>query len=410
MKYVIKPFQNYANSKNYKDYTSNNGNISAFENNPIKRVKSALLETFTELTNVVASSIYDALGDDTVEVTSAVPIILQVEEHKMMYQKYLNLVCDAIAISGLVLGTKEANAVMDKFRLEIELIPEEKKKSNNELFSYLLLRPLKRIHEYEELLLNIKNDTENYYSSFSLDKVKIAHSHWRQLSNTAHKNQIEAESTKKFWESCSPKIIEALAIPSRRLLRESKTHMINLHNAGRFSSHYFVLLTDVLVHLQYSNFSTYQLKTMWVEVIPNSSAIQNGIQISLPEDTLTLVCPTSSDKGQWMYALQEGIKRSVNTSIEYNMQVPRAPPLVRTASYTFTKHPQYKDATYTGQWFCGKLHGEGVMNWAEGKCYDGEFRQSVFQGPGKLQVPELEGITSYEGVWKNGKLQGKGII
>lgn len=80
---------------------------------------------------------------------------------------------------------------------------------------------------------------------------------------------------------------------------------------------------------------------------------QNGIQITLPEDTLTLTCPTSADKGQWMYALQEGIKRSVHGlsvgSGEAGMlALPRAPPLVRSATYTFIKHPQYKDATYVG--------------------------------------------------------------
>lgn len=90
--------------------------------------------------------------------------------------------------------------------------------------------------------------------------------------------QLEAEDTKKFWETCHLKMAEALRTPCRRLLRESRTHPINVHNAGRFSSHSFVLLTDILVHLQYSNFTTYSLNTMWVEAsssVPNVQVRQN---------------------------------------------------------------------------------------------------------------------------------------
>ncbi|KAG7154374.1 Alsin-like, partial [Homarus americanus] len=360
----------------------------------------------------VASSLSDMLDDQAADVTAVIPIIRQVEEHKSIYQKYMNLVCDAIAISGLTISSKDANVVLEKCQTILaSLIPEDKRKTNSDLFAYLILRPLQHIHEYVEFLHSMKTDTETYYSPFTLDKIKIAHAHWRQLSNTAQKSQIEAEATKAYWETCSPKMVEALANPSRRLLRESRANPINVHNAGRFSSHSFVLLTDVLVHLQYSNFTTYNLSTMWVEAVPNSSSIQNGIHITLPEDTLTLSSPTSSDKGQWIYALQEGIKRSVHGTGEAGLVViPRAPPLVRNAAYTFTKNAQYKDATYSGQWFCGKLHGEGTMTWPDGRRYEGQFRQSVYHGPGRLEVPSTGGVTIYEGTWKNGKLEGKGII
>lgn len=33
------------------------------------------------------------------------------------------------------------------------------------------------------------------------------------------------------------------------------------------------------------------------------------------------------------------------------------PPDIRQASFTFTKHPVYKDATYVGYWMNGKIHG-----------------------------------------------------
>ncbi|XP_069957233.1 alsin isoform X3 [Cherax quadricarinatus] len=423
--HVVKPFLSTCvlgnNSKSsssisHKDACASSSvggsGASAVDNSQVLQTKQELLEAYLDVTHAVASSLSDMLDDQAADVTAVIPIIRQVEEHKSIYQKYVNLVCDAIAISGLTVSSKEANIVMEKCQSVLaNLIPEDKRKTNTELFAYLILRPLHHIHEYVEFLLSMKNDADNYYSPFTLDKIKIAHSHWKQLSNIAQKNQAEAEVTKAYWETCSPKMVEALANPSRRLLRDSRTSPINVHNAGRFSSHSFVLLTDVLVHIQYSNFTTYNLNIMWVEPVPNSSSIQNGIFITLPEDYLTLACPTSSDKSQWMYALQEGIKRSVYGTGEAGLVVmPRTPPLVRNASYTFTKSTQYKDATYNGQWFFGKLHGEGIMTWPDGRQYEGQFRQNVYHGPGQLEVPSPGGVTVYEGTWKNGKLEGKGII
>ncbi|MPC07890.1 Alsin [Portunus trituberculatus] len=304
----------------------------------------------------------------------------------------MKLVCDAVAMSGLTITSKEATAVLEKCQpVFASLIPEEKRRNPSDLFSYLILRPLQHIHEYESFVQTMKSDGENYYSPFTLDKIRVAHAHWKQLSITAHKNLLEAEDTKNFWETCSLKMVEALSTPSRRMLRESRTHPINVHNAGRFSSHSFVLLTDILVHIQYSTFSTYNLNTMWVEAVSNVPNVQHGIYITLPEDTLTLTCPSSGDKNQWMYVLQEGIKRAVDKSEESGgtlTSLPRSAPL----------------------WVCGKLHGEGTMVWGDGRRYEGQFRQNVYHGSGRLEVPMGGGANVYEGTWKNGKLEGKGII
>ncbi|KAK7078631.1 agglutinin-like protein 2 [Halocaridina rubra] len=419
--HVVKPFQQGGDTSTrgkgsntpHKDKAnSSNDKNALIDNSQLQQTKQALLESYLDVTHAVASSINDLLDDQASDITSVIPIIRQVEEYKSIYQKYMNIVCDALAISGLSLSSREANAVIEKCpSILLNLVPEEKRKTNSDFFSHLILRPLQHIHEYVEFLMTMKQDNESYYSPFTLDKIKVAHAHWKQLSNAAHKNQVEAETTKAYWETCSPKMIEALANPSRRILRESRSNPINVHNAGRFSSHSFVLFTDVLVHTQYSNFSTYDLCTMWVEAVPNNSYIHNGIHITLPEETLTLACPTTSDKSQWMYALQEGIKRSVLTKGDPGLQVmPRAPPLIRNASHSFVKNAQYKDATYVGQWFCGKLHGEGIMTWPDGRRYEGQFRQGVYQGLGKLEVPSSGGVTVYEGMWKNGKLEGKGVI
>lgn len=65
--------------------------------------------------------------------------------------------------------------------------------------------------------------------------------------------------------------LDALRTPERRLIRESRSHPINLMNSGRFSSHWFIVLTDALVHVSgYSGHTTYPLATIWVESIQES--------------------------------------------------------------------------------------------------------------------------------------------
>ena len=116
---------------------------------------------------------------------------LQVEEHKSIYQRYMKVVCDAVAMSGLNIISKEAIATLEKCHpIFATLIPEERHSNPSDLFSYLILRPLQHIHEYENFLQSMKSDGDNYYSPFTLDKIRVAHAHWRQLSITAHKNQV----------------------------------------------------------------------------------------------------------------------------------------------------------------------------------------------------------------------------
>lgn len=101
------------------------------------------------------------------------------------------LVCDALAVSGLTIISKEAQAIVEKGSTNfIQLVAEEKRKNASDLFSFLLLRPVERLHEYVKFLSVMKADDSRYYSPFTLDKLKVAHTHWKQLSNTAHKNQV----------------------------------------------------------------------------------------------------------------------------------------------------------------------------------------------------------------------------
>ncbi|XP_076043188.1 alsin-like isoform X2 [Oratosquilla oratoria] len=381
-----------------------NGTTSFHDKNEIVECKRALFEAYMNLLWVVAYMIKSMTG--RVPIID-LPVISNVEELKTVYGNYISKVCDVLAVTGFILVGKDATATMEKFRLLLlNLVPSISSKTNNETLSFVLLQPLERIHQYEKFLSVLQSSEKMFHSPFTQNRIFIASAYWRQLSNRANKEKMEAEVTRSYWESSSSRFYEALALPSRRVLRDSRVHAITVYNAGRFSSHSFLLLSDTLVHCHYTTYTLYPLSTMWVETVPNTSTLQNAIQLTTPEDTITLVCQVSQEKSLWSYSLQEAIKKNIPGVSE----MMRSPPLVRTAEYTFTKHPQYKDATYKGQWFCGKLHGEGTLEWKDGRRYEGQFRQSIFHGPGRKEVPGSDGVTIYEGTWVSGKLEGRGVI
>lgn len=106
-----------------------------------------------------------------------------------------------------------------------------------------------------------------------VERLQEAFIKWEHVCNEQEKRQKEAETTKLFWES-SGKLGELLKSPERRLIRESRTYPISVLNSGRFSTHWFVLLTDIFVHVIGTSYTVHSLQTLWVELLPDSETVQ----------------------------------------------------------------------------------------------------------------------------------------
>lgn len=106
-----------------------------------------------------------------------------------------------------------------------------------------------------------------------VERLQEALIKWEQVHDEQDKRQKEAEATKLFWES-SGKLGESLRSPNRRLIRESKTYSLSILNSGRFSSHWFVLLTDIFIHVTGTTHTIHPLRTLWVELLPDSENVQ----------------------------------------------------------------------------------------------------------------------------------------
>lgn len=106
-----------------------------------------------------------------------------------------------------------------------------------------------------------------------VERLQEALVKWEQVHDEQEKRQKEAEATKLFWES-SGKLGESLRSPDKRLIRESRTYSLSILNSSRFFSHWFVLLTDIFIHVTGTTHTVHPLRTLWVEPLPDSENVQ----------------------------------------------------------------------------------------------------------------------------------------
>ena len=257
-----------------------------------------------------------------------------------------------------------------------------------------LTLPIDRMIKYADVLLTL---IRNHVSPFLLHRAKEARHVWKEAYSSAQTAQAESEDTCKFWTTAPGKLQAYVGVVyKRRLLLDSRVCCLSL---GMFGGR-LILFSDVL--MQYSARGTvtlHDLAALWVEGAPDL-----GLVVTTPEDSLSISCAGAAEKATWLRTLQNAVRASIR-----NAKNAGSPPLSRYATYTFQKHATYKSATYCGQWLCGRMQGEGVLAWAEGKKYTGSFRGSQFQGYGKLEDPNGT-VVLQEGFWVRGFLDGRGSL
>ncbi|EFN76628.1 Alsin [Harpegnathos saltator] len=310
-----------------------------------------------------------------------VAIVANIEEFIAVYKYYLNAICDVISLGGFTHIAKLIEVPQVVSNLFIDNLKNSDIKKNNEIVITMALQhPLCKLNRYKNMIHSL---IKSNGVRMGVERLQEALVKWEQVHDEQEKRQKEAEATKLFWES-SGKLGELLRSPDRRLIRESRTHPLSILNSGRFSSHWFVLLTDIFIHVTGTTHTVHPLRTLWVEPLPDSENVQNAISIVTPEDSFVLYTPTPSERNEWLHALQNTIKCSLQRVIG------NVPPLARSR-----------------RWLNGKPHGSGKLEWSDGRIYVGQFHKGVIHGTGKMEIP-TQGV--YEGQWKDGQQNGYGTM
>lgn len=208
---------------------------------------------------------------------SSIVMINHADEYIHTYKNYLDAVCDVIALSGFIHIAHLVDVPQKMFSFFHEH-PKKNKKFQEPVVSCALLHPLKRLKSYKSTIQSLIHSNDKKQQSLE-DKqtaerqLKDALVKWDQLWDEQEQKRNEADTTRRFWES-SGRIVELLRSPERRLIRESRSHSLSLVNSGRFSSHWFVLFTDVFVHVSRGTQNVHPLTTVWVDVIQDTGTVQ----------------------------------------------------------------------------------------------------------------------------------------
>lgn len=318
-----------------------------------------------------------------------ISLIKNLEEFIYLYRKYYVAVSNLIVIGGFTQINSVVDVPSSVYNLFSDQLPTNKQKNNKKTLEAIVglafVQPLTRLSSYKciaQSLLRynkIKRKRADAKTNIDerLNKVKAS---LDSLIDEQEKKRKEADVTKLFWETIG-KSLEQYRTPERRLVRESKSRLLNLVNPGRFSSHWFILFNDLFVHVIGSTPSIHPLETLWVEPVPNSDSIQNVIQLTTPEEIISVTTSTEQEKTEWIHALNNSIRLLLNKE---NFK----PPAVRSGTYTFSnKNIFYKDAKYSGRWLDGKIHGHGRVEWPDAKFYVGQFQLNSLCGHGKMEIP-----------------------
>jgi len=269
----------------------------------------------------------------------------------------------------------------------------------------LLQQSIKGQLELEQLVQELYKLSENYIKVLMELHTKVEDgkalmekiSDLMGLHQSLERQRQDAEDTRSFWKTVGSKLQE-FCIPSRRLVLDNRNQPISL--SGSMSKHWIVLMSDVLVDIGYS-MAVHPLITVWLDAPPvTGSGSKYEIILTLPEETKTLVTSTPGARNIWV----KGLVRSIAGSSRNGGS--NLPPVTRNVTYEFTRG-ELKGAVFKGSMTQARMHGKGSLEYPDGSCYSGEWRNGVQQGWGTLNTKDG---TTQEGTWKQGKLRGRGIV
>lgn len=294
------------------------------------------------------------------------------------YRAYTTCFCDVVVMQGFA----SENLVLGKV------------KDPRKIF----MAPFQRVWCYVDFICHLLEMTS--LSNAFLDEKRSVWEKYKIEKDLA----IElADKTSKFWESNGKALATRLQSSERRLIIDSKEVPLKLMASNRFTSHWFILFSDVFCHYTSSSMQLLPLNTLWVSSLLDIENRKNSFKITSPEDCAILLAQDHDTKMKWIEAIELGIKSCLELSVSTVV------PKFRNAAYTFSeKHLKYPRAKYIGQWWCGQMQGIGHFEFADGRVYNGQLSNNEISGLGKMYGAATGG--AYEGEFLNGKYHGHGFL
>ncbi|XP_076459413.1 LOW QUALITY PROTEIN: alsin-like [Babylonia areolata] len=335
------------------------------------------------------------------------------------FRRYSQFFADFLAIGGFEYCARTGSEFFDKnqgrdspARSGEERQQEGRGERAYSRFQRSMQYPFLRLKEYSRLLQKLVESVDG--SSEASNLLQKAVVSWDTLKLTCHCRAQGCRHDPCFLGGGQRSTADALRIPSRRMIMDSKSHPLLMPAAGRFSSYLFILFNDMFVYLQSNSHTIFPLETLWVEAPVTDADQLPGIVVISPEDRIELSVSTQAEKAEWLMAFNSAINKVLSSQKEVGRRGSAerlTPPLVRHANHTFARHARWRDGTYVGTWLSGKMHGQGEIKWPDGRKYTGTFKHGLQNGQGVFVIPKGgSGKEVQDGTWKDGKLNGSGHI
>ena len=378
------------------------------------QVRKSLGKAIAKLTQLVTESVQASWDFTIFEHCSQHPLIKQTVRYEKAICDFNRALCDAIIQDYLLLDSADFNRLSTVIREILSEVCHADHLDTGQdlvqpLLNHLLAQPEQYLTCFNSMILAGRKQ-KKFEVLAVCDQLEKSAQAFKSIQRRIEKEQRIMEETKKFWEIATPKLM-SLKTSSRRVLLDSRSSPIGVSNSGSFSKNWIILMNDLLVHSGYSSFSSHPLQTIWIESHQSSGDTKNEITLVMPEDSLVLAAPSAEAKNVWFQALQKEIISALQNERDSPSRVNTyTPPITRKTKYSFTKLPDLKGASYSGSWLHGKMHGPGVLTWADGRVYRGQLRQNQKHGEGRLEVSGPQGTTVFDGMWKNDRFEGRGKI
>ncbi|KAL6044463.1 MORN repeat protein [Balamuthia mandrillaris] len=295
-----------------------------------------------------------------------------------------------------------ANQLLEKIqsRKNVAQFLKECQKKDLDL-NALLITPVQRIPRYQLLLKELISFTEESHPDYA--NLKSALEQIKKIADEINDAVLRSDSTKEV-HTLSKMIpgIQKLLTGSRQLVKHGPVDVTSAE--AKYS--YLLLFSDVLVFAspmpkgkKLELREKLQLEHVWADDMKDTTSAETAWQLVSPESTYLVQSPNKEDKIIWVDKCHQ---RTLACCERLGIVDDAMPLGKRKMEYTFRNA-----AVYSGEWFNGKMHGQGTFTSPDSTTYEGGYANGKFEGHGKITYLTSE---SYEGQWLKGKPHGEGTL
>lgn len=262
---------------------------------------------------------------------------------------------------------------------------------------------------------------------------------------------VYSKETLNFWKNNKDlklKLGESENITLERyyIADNSKRPISMNNNLNIFTKSNIILFNDILCYITKNTQYVYPINLIWLHKYERKD---NEFQIITPDDVFDVTTKNSYDKEMWLMDLRKFIYLALNGDDNNNTKFKLNHN--RYGKYKFNRNnPRFAECEYEGEWYFGKMHGKGVLNYANlnsisttasssatvasPKSYSGQFHNNYIQGYGLMKFKSSSALDdeyyqgnfvadkyhghgslmlkslNYEGYFKNGIYQGYGSL